>query len=134
MIGLRYGSTGEGFFTTTEANMALFLICAYVAAFAWSWGPLGWLVPSEICPLEIRSVGQAINVSLNMTLTFAINQGFLSMLCYMKFGLFFFFVLFQIMMTIFIYFFVPETKRVPIEDMKRVWKAHWFWQDFVPDY
>ena len=24
------------------------LICIYVAGFAWSWGPLGWLVPSEI--------------------------------------------------------------------------------------
>ncbi|KAF8364648.1 hypothetical protein HHK36_033379 [Tetracentron sinense] len=28
------------------------LICVYVAGFAWSWGPLGWLVPSEIFPLE----------------------------------------------------------------------------------
>ncbi|KAM1044082.1 hypothetical protein ACFX2J_035072 [Malus domestica] len=52
-------------FTKTEANRILFSICAYVAAFAWSWGPLR-LVPSEICPLEIRSAGQAINVSVNI--------------------------------------------------------------------
>ncbi len=29
--------------------------------FAWSWGPLGWLVPSEIQPLETRSMGTSIS-------------------------------------------------------------------------
>ncbi|PKI72993.1 hypothetical protein CRG98_006596 [Punica granatum] len=62
MIGSKFGLTGEGSFSKGEANFLVFLICAYVAAFSWSWGPLGWLVPSEICPLEVRSPGQAINV------------------------------------------------------------------------
>ncbi|KAM1736126.1 hypothetical protein EV2_014919 [Malus domestica] len=66
MIGMKFGLSGVGSFTKTEANRILFSICAYVAAFAWSWGPLGWLVPSEICPLEIRLAGQAINVSVNI--------------------------------------------------------------------
>ena len=39
--------------------------CVFVSAFAWSWGPLGWLVPAEVQPLETRSVGQGINVSVN---------------------------------------------------------------------
>ncbi|THU57010.1 hypothetical protein C4D60_Mb11t23240 [Musa balbisiana] len=46
-----------------------------ISAFAWSWGPLGWLVPSEIFPLEIRSAGQSITVSVNMLFTFLIAQG-----------------------------------------------------------
>ncbi|PKI76762.1 sugar transport protein 10-like [Punica granatum] len=133
MIGFRFGVTGEGSFSKLEANFLLFLICAYVAAFAWSWGPLGWLVPSEICPLEVRSAGQAINVSVNMFFTFIIAQGFLSMLCHMKFGLFFFFAGFVILMTIFVFLFVPETKNVPIEEMGRVMKAHWFWGKYIPD-
>lgn len=33
-------------------------ICLFVAGFGWSWGPLGWLVPNEIQPLETRSAGQ----------------------------------------------------------------------------
>ncbi|POO03528.1 Sugar/inositol transporter [Trema orientale] len=133
MIGLKFGVHGVGTLTNTEANLVLFMICAYVAAFAWSWGPLGWLVPSEICPLEIRSAGQAINVSVNMFFTFVIAQGFLAMLCNMKFGLFFFFAGFVLIMTIFVAFFMPETKNVPIEEMNRVWKAHWFWGKYIPD-
>ncbi|GMN52555.1 hypothetical protein TIFTF001_021695 [Ficus carica] len=132
MIGLKFGVNGLGTLTSTEANLVLFFICAYVAAFAWSWGPLGWLVPSEICPLEIRSAGQAINVSVNMFFTFIIAQGFLALLCHLKFGLFFFFAGFVIIMTIFVAFFVPETKNVPIEEINRVWKAHWFWGKYIP--
>lgn len=133
MIGLKFGVTGEGSFSKTEADLLLFFICAYVAAFAWSWGPLGWLVPSEICPLEVRSAGQAVNVSVNMFFTFIIAQAFLSMLCHLKFGLFFFFAGFVVIMTIFVYLFVPETKGVPIEEMGRVLKAHWFWGKYIPD-
>ena len=131
IIGRAFGTEGEGEMSKSVSSLVLFLICAYVAAFAWSWGPLGWLVPSEICPLEIRSAGQATNVSVNMFFTFVIGQFFLSLLCHMKFGLFLFFGGFVIIMTIFIYYFVPETKNVPIEEMNQVWKQHGFWSKYV---
>nr|GLL46554.1 sugar transport protein 1-like [Ipomoea trifida] len=51
--------------------VVVIFMCTYVAGFAWSWGPLGWLMRSEIFPPEIRSVAQSINVSLNMIFTFA---------------------------------------------------------------
>ncbi|KAM5549264.1 sugar transport protein 10 [Rosa sericea] len=133
IIGLKYGVSGVGSLTKGEADIVLVLICIYVAGFAWSWGALGWLVPSEICPLEIRSAGQAINVSVNMLFTFIIGQGFLSMLCHMKFGLFIFFAAFVTIMSIFIALFMPETKSVPIEEINTVWKAHWFWGKYIPD-
>uniref|UniRef100_A0A0E0MMB5 Major facilitator superfamily (MFS) profile domain-containing protein n=2 Tax=Oryza punctata TaxID=4537 RepID=A0A0E0MMB5_ORYPU len=37
------------------AAVVVVFICMYVVGFAWSWGPLGWLVSSEICRLEIRA-------------------------------------------------------------------------------
>ncbi|AES59982.2 sugar porter (SP) family MFS transporter [Medicago truncatula] len=134
LIALKFGVTGQGSFTKGEADLLLFFICAYVAAFAWSWGPLGWLVPSEICALEVRPAGQAINVAVNMFFTFMIAQVFLTMLCHLKFGLFFFFAGFVAIMTIFIAVLLPETKNVPIEEMNRVWKSHWFWTKYVPDH
>ncbi|XP_011070452.1 sugar transport protein 10-like [Sesamum indicum] len=133
LIASVFGVSGNGTFSKGLGNLALALICIYVAAFAWSWGPLGWLVPSEIHPMEIRSAGQSINVSVNMFFTFVIGQLFLSMLCHMKFGLFFFFGGWVLLMTAFVYFFVPETRNVPIEEMNRVWKVHWFWGKYIPD-
>ncbi|KAI5678420.1 hypothetical protein M9H77_09370 [Catharanthus roseus] len=133
VIASVFGTAGTGSFTKAQGNAALFLICVYVAAFAWSWGPLGWLVPSEIFPLEIRSAGMSINVSVNMLFTFIIGQLFLTMLCHLKFGLFYFFGGFVALMTLFAFFFVPETKNVPIEEINRVWKAHWFWGKYIPD-
>ena len=128
---MHFGLNGEGTLSKTEANLLLFLICLYIAAFAWSWGALGWLVPSEICPLEIRSTGQAINVSVNMLFTVLIAQVFQSAICHIKFGLFFQTAGFVIIMTIFIALFLPETNNVPIEEMNRVWKAHWFWGKYI---
>ncbi|CAB4301637.1 unnamed protein product [Prunus armeniaca] len=46
------------------AYLVLIFVCVYVAAFAWSWGPLGWLIQSEIFPLEIRSAGQSVTVAV----------------------------------------------------------------------
>ncbi|KAL2339373.1 hypothetical protein Fmac_007313 [Flemingia macrophylla] len=133
LIARKFGVSGQGSFSRGEADLLLFFICAYVAAFAWSWGPLGWLVPSEICNLEIRPAGQAINVSVNMLFTFIIAQVFLTMLCHLKFGLFLLFACFVVIMTIFIALLLPETKNIPIEEMSRVWRSHWFWRKIVPD-
>lgn len=74
-------------------------ICVYVAEFAWSWGLLGWLVPSEIFSLEVHSGAQSVNISVNMIFTFAIVQIFTTMLCHIKFGLFIFFEFFVTMIT-----------------------------------
>ncbi|EEF51592.1 hypothetical protein RCOM_1500990 [Ricinus communis] len=51
------GGIGRGY-----AYIVLILICIYVAGFSWSWGPLGWLVPGEIFPLEIRSAGKVLRM------------------------------------------------------------------------
>ncbi|KAH9324842.1 hypothetical protein KI387_005020 [Taxus chinensis] len=118
LLGVKLGTSGEG-----EMSKA---------AFAWSWGPLGWLVPSEIFPLEIRSAAQSITVSMNLLFTFVIAQAFLAMLCHFKFAIFLFFALWVLIMTLFVYFFPPETKHVPIEEMTTVWSQHWFWTRFVP--
>ncbi|KAK4595625.1 hypothetical protein RGQ29_013919 [Quercus rubra] len=132
-IGWKFGVSGQVIdLPKWYAGLVVFFICAYVAAFAWSWGPLGWLVPSEIFPLEIRSAAQSITVSVNMLFTFIVAQLFLTMLCHLKFGLFILFAFFVVLMTLFVYFFLPETKNIPIEEMTSVWKEHWFWRRFMP--
>ncbi|PON70922.1 Sugar/inositol transporter [Parasponia andersonii] len=133
-IGAKFGINGNpGELPKWYAIVVVVFICTYVAGFAWSWGPLGWLVPSEIFPLEIRSAAQSINVSVNMFFTFIVAQIFLTMLCHLKFGLFIFFAFFVLIMSIFVYFFLPETKGIPIEEMNQIWRNHWYWSRFVTD-
>ncbi|KAH0992716.1 hypothetical protein GBA52_004199 [Prunus armeniaca] len=116
------------------AIVVVLMVCSFVSSFAWSWGPLGWLIPSETFPLEARSAGQSVAVCTNMLFTFIIAQAFLSMLCNMKFGIFLFFTFWVFVMTIFVVVLIPETKGVPIEEMtERVWKQHWFWKRFMDD-
>lgn len=133
ILGAKFGLQGTGKIDQGSAIVVVVIICIYVSAFAWSWGPLGWLVPSEIFPLEIRSAGQSINVSVNLFFTFVIAQAFLAMLCHFKFGIFLFFAGWVLIMTLFVYFFLPETKNVPIEEMEQVWRQHPFWGRFIPE-
>ncbi|KAJ4849178.1 Sugar transport protein 13 [Turnera subulata] len=115
--------------------LVVIMICTFVSAFAWSWGPLGWLIPSETFPLETRSAGQSVTVCVNLLFTFVIAQAFLSMLCHFKYGIFLFFSGWVLIMSCFVLFLVPETKNIPIEEMTmRVWKQHWFWKRFMDDY
>ncbi|KOM26583.1 hypothetical protein LR48_Vigan303s000500 [Vigna angularis] len=116
------------------AVVVVVLVCTFVSSFAWSWGPLGWLIPSETFPLETRSAGQSVTVCVNLLFTFVIAQAFLSMLCHFKFGIFLFFSGWVFIMSVFVLFLLPETKNIPIEEMtERVWKQHWFWKRFIDD-
>lgn len=114
------------------AYFVVILICVFVGGFAWSWGPLGWLIASEIYPLESRTAGMFCAVSMNMLFTFFIAQAFLTMLCHMRAGIFFFFSAWIVIMGIFAIAFLPETKGIPIDEMnERAWKKHWFWKRYL---
>uniref|UniRef100_A0A0D9V240 Major facilitator superfamily (MFS) profile domain-containing protein n=1 Tax=Leersia perrieri TaxID=77586 RepID=A0A0D9V240_9ORYZ len=131
LIFIKFGTAGVANISRSYAIVVVMCICVFVSAFAWSWGPLGWLVPSEIFPLEIRSAAQSVVVVFNMAFTFIIAQIFLMMLCHLKFGLFYFFGACELIMTAFVLFFLPETKGIPIEEMDRIWGKHWYWKRFV---
>nr|GEU61396.1 sugar transport protein 8-like [Tanacetum cinerariifolium] len=114
--------------------IVLFLICFFVSGFAWSWGPLGWLIPSEIFPLETRTAGFFVAVSMNMIFTFVIAQAFLTMLCHMRALIFFFFCGWIVIMLIYAIAFLPETKGISIDEMNdKAWKKHWFWKRYFDD-
>ncbi|CAN6346926.1 unnamed protein product [Urochloa humidicola] len=114
------------------AIMLVAMAGVFTSSFAWSWGPLGWLLPSEMFPLEARAMGQSVAVCTQLLLTFVTAQAFLSMLCRLKYGIFAFFAAWDVVMSLFVLFFLPETKNVPIEEMaERVWRQHWFWKRFV---
>ncbi|XP_061348179.1 sugar transport protein 7-like isoform X1 [Gastrolobium bilobum] len=131
ILGVKFGENQA--LSKSYSILVVAVMCLFVLAFGWSWGPLGWTVPSEIFPLEIRSAGQSITVAVNLLFTFIIAQAFLALLCSFKFGIFLFFAGWVIVMTIFVYVFLPETKGIPIEEMAFMWRRHWFWKRVLAD-
>ncbi|KAJ4953981.1 hypothetical protein NE237_030813 [Protea cynaroides] len=131
VMGSQIGSSGTGTMPKSYVILVLVLMCLYAAGFGWSWGPLTWLIPSEIFPLKIRSIGQSISVAVSFVFIFVLTQTFLAILCHLKFGIFLFYAGWILVMTLFVVLFLPETKGVPLESMNTIWENHWYWKRFV---
>ncbi|KAI5070483.1 hypothetical protein GOP47_0014826 [Adiantum capillus-veneris] len=107
------------------------MVCVFVMSFAGSIGPLAWLIPTEVLSQNVRSAGVSVVVFVNMLFKFLIAQTFLSMLCSFKFGVFFFFAGWGLVIATFVILFLPETSNVPLSEMENVWLSHWFWKNIV---
>eukprot|EP00891_Asterochloris_glomerata_P006021 jgi/Astpho2/6021/Aster-03978 len=130
VMGASFNKT-TGNIPSGPAGAILAFECLFTAGFAWSWGPLGWLVPSEFHNIETRSLGQAITTCVNFIFSFVIGQVYLTMLCKLEFGTYIFFAFWVLVMTLYAMFFLPETKGVPIEEMGFAWRRHWFWSRII---
>lgn len=131
MLVVWSGVDGTKDMTKGNAVLVLVLLCVYTAGFGWSWGPLTWLIPSEIFPIKIRTTGQSVAIAVQFITIFILSQTFLTMLCHFKFAAFLFYGGWIAVMTIFVIFFLPETKGIPLESMYTIWGKHWFWRRFV---
>ncbi|KAJ3695693.1 hypothetical protein LUZ60_001070 [Juncus effusus] len=129
ILALKFGH-GEQL-SSKLALVLVLAICLFVLAYGWAWGPLGWLVPSELFPLETRSAGQSVVVCVNMFFTAAIAQCFLAALCHLQWGVFVLFGCLIVIMSLFIILLLPETKQLPIEEIYQLWDKHWFWKNIV---
>ncbi|CAI0410329.1 unnamed protein product [Linum tenue] len=125
------GVSGTEHMSKALAVAVLVLLCTYGAGFGWSWGPLSWLIPSEIFPIKIRTTGQSISLAVNFATTFVLSQTFLTMLCHLKYGAFLFYAGWIATMTLFVVCFLPETKGIPLDSMQGIWEQHWYWRRFV---
>ncbi|DBA85607.1 TPA: hypothetical protein ACH3X1_005187 [Trebouxia sp. C0004] len=112
----------------TASVGAIVLVCVFIASFGWGWGPLAWLVPSEIQPLNTRSAGQSITTFVQLTSGATVGQTFLSMLCSMKYGVFVLFGMSHLLAGLFVYFLLPETRGIPLEQVANHVRAHWAWR------
>jgi len=122
-----FGQTG-GELTAGQGYAALIFMLLYTAAFAMSWGPVCWVLLSEIFPNSIRgamSIAVAAQwianwiVSLtfpmmndNTWLTEKFNHGFS----------FWIYGIMGIISAIFMWKMVPETKGKKLEEIEKLWK------------
>ena len=59
----------------------LTVLCADSISFGFGWGPIGWLVPSEVHDLNTRSAGQSITVFTQLMSGAIVTQVFLVRVC-----------------------------------------------------
>lgn len=99
---------------------AIVMMYIWIASFicAWSGGP--FVVGSEIFDQNIRSFVQAINSAVSWVPIFIMSRFTSNMIAKMHYGIYFFFASLSILSIPFVYFCVPETKGVALEDMDKL--------------
>jgi MFS transporter, SP family, galactose:H+ symporter len=91
----------------------------YIFGFAVSWGPVVWLVCSEIFPIEGREIGMTITTMVNWTFAGLVMANALSfMQAHGNASIFYVFALFCALAVAFVALFVPETKGITLEEME----------------
>lgn len=96
---------------------AVAMVWLFVFHFGWSWGPCAWILIAEIWPLSARPYGIALGASSNWMCNFIVGQVTPDMLTTMRYGTYIFFGVITFIGALFIWFFVPETKRLTLEEM-----------------
>ncbi len=102
----------------------LVAVIIYIFGFAVSWGPVAWLVCSEIFPLEVREIGMTITTMVNWTFAGLVMANALTfMQSYGNASIFYLFGAFCVLAILFVKFFVPETKGITLEELEANLKA-----------
>lgn len=97
----------------------LISVIVYIFGFAVSWGPVVWLVCSEIFPLEGREVGMTITTMVNWTFAGLVMANALTfMQDHGNASIFYVFAGFCLLSIIFVAMFVPETKGITLEELE----------------
>ena len=100
-------------------TIALVSMMLYVGCFAFSLGPIVWLLISEIFPLPARGLGMSISTLANWVGNFLVSQFFLTMIERLGRPLTFWVYAFLCVVTIlFVRAMVPETKRKLLEQIR----------------
>ncbi|KAI1407167.1 general substrate transporter [Hypoxylon sp. FL1857] len=96
---------------------AVVMVWLFVIHFGYSWGPCAWIIVAEIWPLSSRPYGTSLGASSNWMNNFIVGQVTPIMLNQIGYGTYILFGLLTFMGAGFIWFFVPETKRLTLEEM-----------------
>ncbi len=121
-------SLGFAFYSGNTGFIALLFMLTFTAGFAMSWGPVTWVLLSEIFPNSIRGAMSIPGAALwianlivswtfpimndNVFLTRVFNHGF----SYWIYGIL------GLMGAWFVYRFIPETKGKTLEEIEKIWK------------
>jgi sugar porter (SP) family MFS transporter len=118
--------------------MSILFVFIYVAFYAISIGPLGWLIVSEIFPQYIRGLGSSLGSLSVWFFNTIVSFTFFKILRLLSIpgrelvidgerlgnpaGVFFFYGMIAVLGLIWGYYFIPETKGLSLEKIEQHWK------------
>jgi SP family xylose:H+ symportor-like MFS transporter len=97
-------------------------VIVYAAFFMMSWGPICWVLISEIFPNTIRGKAIAIAVAFQWVFNYIISSTFPALYDFSPVFSYSLYGIICIIAVLFVWFFVPETKGKTLEDMTGFWK------------
>lgn len=129
VMGVSMLALGTSFYLQSVGIGALLCMLLYVAGFAISWGPVTWVLLSEVFPNRIRSQALALAVAAQwianylVSWTFPImnNSSYLNNLFNHGFAYWLYGIM-GFLAAWFVWRWVPETKGKSLEEMEALWQ------------
>jgi SP family galactose:H+ symporter-like MFS transporter len=114
------------FFTSHLFNIgpiAVASLMLYIAFFAFSLGPITWILISEIYPMGVRGRAMGIAIFTNWISNFIVSLSFLSLIEFLgNGGTFALYTIISVFALWFVLVKIPETKGKSLEEIQRFWK------------
>ncbi|KAJ4350853.1 hypothetical protein N0V95_004351 [Ascochyta clinopodiicola] len=115
----------EGAGLSSQGIATIFMIYLWTCVYITSWNGTPWVVNAEMFNQATRNVGQVGASMANWLWTFVIARITPNMVAGMGkngFGMYFFFGAVSACAVVFVWFLVPETKSVPLDQMDRLFE------------
>ncbi|XP_042276300.1 solute carrier family 2, facilitated glucose transporter member 8 isoform X3 [Thunnus maccoyii] len=106
------------------AWLALASMAIFITGFALGWGPIPWLIMSEIFPLKVRGFASAVCVLTNWSMAFIVTKTFQDMMILLtSAGTFWLFASMCTLNVIFTIALIPETKGKTLEQIEAIFRG-----------
>ncbi|KAG7095268.1 hypothetical protein E1B28_006041 [Marasmius oreades] len=116
---------------STGGRSAIAFFYLWTIFYSPSWNGTPWVLTAEMFPQHIRTFTQACMAASNWLYAFLIARFTPQMFTAMGYGVYLFFASLMVLSIAFVFIFIPETKRVPLERMEDLfapgvpaWRAH----------
>jgi len=112
-----------------SGGLSLAALLGFIVCFAVGFGPIPWLMTSEVFPNHCRGVASAIASNVNWVCCFIITKTFQDLQSSIhSYGAYWFYACFCLLAFLFTVSLVPETKGVSLESIERDFEAGALWQ------
>ncbi len=128
VMGFAMAALGFAFLAHDKGPLSLLCMLAYIAGFAVSWGPVTWVLLSEIFPNQIRDKALALAVAAQWIANYLVSWSFPilndnpHLVSRFNHGFpYWIYAVMAFLAAVFMWKCVPETKGRTLEEMERLW-------------